>query len=90
MANVEPVPICDGKRGVVTFDIPIHIWEGFTVQGRIAFITHQLIDFMATPSFHSRELRAVRFQVREPGIIMPKEVVCHIGEKLIIDQGGTI
>lgn len=82
--------ITDPKQGTVTFDIPAELWANFTVQGKINFIAHQLLDFIANPAYHAPNLKGVRFQVREPGIVMPKEVVAHIGDRLIIEQGGVI
>jgi hypothetical protein len=90
MTNELQMPITDPTAGTVTMDIPKQVWDNLSVQGKIAFITHQLVDFMAHPAFHAPNLKGVRFQVREEGIIMPKEVVAHIGQRYIIDSTGAI
>jgi hypothetical protein len=85
-----PVADTDPNTGHVTIDIPLPQWGMLTTQGRIAFVAHTLIDFMASPAFHSPLLKSVRLQVRERGVIIPTEVICHIGDKLILDQKGRV
>lgn len=82
--NSRPV---DPNFGVVTMQVPLELWSSFTTQGKIAFICHQLIDFMANPTFHATNLKAVRFEIRERGILMANEVPVHLGEKLIREVG---
>lgn len=67
--------------GVLTIDVPPEVWGQWTPQGKVKFVLDQLINFVCNPAFHSPEFTALRIQIRDPKLIIPSEVVAHIGRR---------
>ena len=74
------VPIIqDPNEGVVTMDLDPKMWASMPTQGKILMLIHSLIDLAAHPSFML--VQGLRVQVKEPELLIPREVICHIGKR---------
>lgn len=78
MASQAPIPT-DPNEGILTMDIDPRMWMSAPVQGKVMILVHNLIDLMANPAFHM--MSGLRVQVKQPELLIPQEVVCHVGKR---------
>jgi hypothetical protein len=71
--------IKDPNEGIVTMDLDPKTWAAMPTQGKILMLIHSLIDLAAMPHFSF--VQGLRVQVKEPDLLIPREVVCHIGKR---------
>lgn len=78
MEKIQAVPQ-DPNLGIIVVDLDPSQWQGLPVQAQILTIVHQFIDLMMHPAFHA--MNGIRVQIKEKGMLIPTEVVLHLGNK---------